>query len=67
MNINIAEKAQSAPYDDSLLDRHSMYDDIPYTMDSDLNSDKIFKLISGNVIKAYRCKMIDALEVRCEG
>lgn len=52
------------PYDDSLWDSYSIYDNMPYIWDPDLNVDKIFKRISGNIIKAYRCQIIEPFEVK---
>lgn len=45
------------PYDTSLEIKFSMYDKMPYCRDILLcNKDKI-GLLSGNVIKYYRCKI----------
>lgn len=53
-------------YDDSLWDHYSIYDNIPYTRDASLNVEKIFKRISGNIIKSYRCQMKEPYEVKHE-
>ena len=54
------------PYDDSLWDRYSMYDKMPYVWDPDLNVEKIFTRVSGNIIKAYRCQIKEPYEVKHE-
>lgn len=54
------------PFDDSAFDRYSMYDNMPYQWDSDLNIDKVFRLETGNLIKAYRCKENEPLELFVE-
>lgn len=54
------------PYDDSMWDRNSMYDKMPYQWDTDLNVEKVFAAVSGNIIKAYRCKIVDPYEVKHE-
>jgi hypothetical protein len=64
--MNEVRNAPSKPYDDSLWDRNSMYDKMPYVWDPDLNVEKIFKKVTGNVIKGYRCKMDCSFEVRHE-
>lgn len=52
------------PYDDSMWDSNSIYDKMPYTWDPDLNVDRIFARISGNIIKAYRCRIDEPFEVK---
>lgn len=47
------------PYDDSMWDHWTMYDNMPYVWDPDLNTEKKFVLVSGNVIKGYRVQMKD--------
>jgi len=54
------------PYDDSITDHWSLYDSMPYIWDPDLNIEKVFKIVSGNVIKAYRCKAMEPFEVKHE-
>ena len=54
------------PYDDSMWDHNSMYDRMPYIWDPDLNVEKIFRIVSGNVIKSYRCKLKDTYKVKHE-
>ena len=41
------------------MDHDSFYGKMPYVLDSDLNVERIFTKVSGNVIKAYRCKIDD--------
>jgi len=54
------------PYDDSMWDRNSMYDRMPYVWDPDLNVEKVFRKVTGNIIKAYRCKIEEPIEVKYE-
>ncbi|MBH1940677.1 hypothetical protein I5677_07225 [Mobilitalea sibirica] len=54
------------PYDDSMWDQWSMYDNMPYVWDKDLCPDKRLTRISGNVIKAYRCQIKEPYEVKHE-
>ncbi|MDD3174605.1 MAG: hypothetical protein PHF63_13255 [Herbinix sp.] len=54
------------PYDDSMWERYSIYDKIPYVWDADLNTEKTFNTISGNIIKSYRCKFEEPYEVKHE-
>lgn len=52
------------PYDDSIWDSDSMYDRMPYVWDPDMNVEKVFKKVSGNIIKSYRCKLENPIEVK---
>lgn len=61
---NEKKEAPVKPYDDSLWDRYSMYDKMPYIWDPDLNVEKAFAKVTGNVIKSYRCKMNEPLEIK---
>lgn len=54
------------PYDDSLWERWSMYDRMPYVWDPDLNVEKKFTKVSGNIIKSYRCQVKEPIEVKRE-
>lgn len=55
-----------SPYDDSLWDRNSMYDNLPFHWDPDLNVLKNFTLVSGNMIKSYRCLIKEPYELKHE-
>ena len=55
------------PYDDSMWDQWTMYDMMPYVWDSDLNAEKKYAKVSGNIIKAYRCQMQEPYELKHEG
>lgn len=50
------------PYDESMWDHFYMYDKVPYSWDSDY--EKHLRLESGNVIKAYRCKIQEPYEIK---
>lgn len=52
------------PYDDSIWEKWSMYDNMPYYWDPDLYDVKKLSMVSGNVIKANRCLMKEPYEVR---
>jgi hypothetical protein len=54
------------PFDDSAFDRYSMYDNMPYEWDTDLNIEKVFRMETGNLIKGYRCKLEEPLELSFE-
>lgn len=43
------------PYDTSLEDNISMYDKLPYKRDEDLCNVSTLGLVSGNLVKFYRC------------
>jgi len=45
------------PYDDSMWDHFDFYDNMPYRWDSD--EEKRITPISGNLIKSYRCIIIN--------
>ncbi len=55
--------AQERPFDDSALDRYSLYDNMPYQWDPDLNAGNVFRRESGNLIKGYRCKLEEPYEL----
>lgn len=43
------------PYDDSMWEHFYMYDNMPYSWDSDI--EKHLSIVSGNLIKSYCCIM----------
>lgn len=45
------------PYDDSMWEHFHLYDNMPYTWNSDL--EKHIALVSGNLIKGYRCNITE--------
>lgn len=45
------------PFDYTNLEHNSMYDRMPYVWNTDLNVERVFTKVTGNVIKAYRCKI----------
>lgn len=47
------------PYDKSLEDNLKMYDNMPYNRDANLCNYEAIALVSGNLIKGYRCNMRD--------
>jgi hypothetical protein len=52
------------PYDASSWDHWSMYDNMPYIWDPDLNTERVFKYVTGNIIKGYRCNIIESIEIK---
>lgn len=64
ITMEVKKEASVSPYDDSMWDRNSMYDRMPYVWDSDLNVEKVFTKVTGNVIKAYRCKTREPYEIK---
>lgn len=58
--------ATVSPYDDSILDVTSMYDNMPFRWNPDMNVDRTFRKVTGNIIKAYRCKIEEPYEVKHE-
>lgn len=59
----LRKKKDLAPYDDSMADAITIYDRLIYTMDVDLCSREAHKLISGNIIKGFRCTLADVFTV----
>jgi hypothetical protein len=58
--------AQLKPFDDSMWDRWSMYNNMPYVWDPDLNVELTYSKVSGNVIKSYRCQIKEPFELKHE-
>lgn len=52
------------PYEDTMWDQFSMYEKMPYIWNSDFNADRVLRRESGNIIKAYRCKIEEPFEVK---
>lgn len=67
MDTSIAVKtAPARPYDDSAWEHWSMYDNMPYIWNPDLNVERVFKYITGNIIKGYRCNIVETFEIKHE-
>lgn len=65
METNNAVKATPVkPYDASAWDNWSLYDNMPYIWNPDLNLERDFKYETGNIIKGYRCKITDSIEIK---
>lgn len=64
MSIKRLEAAPIKTYDDSIWNQFEMYDNMPYVWNSDLSSEMILALESGNIIKAYRCIVKDPYEIK---
>jgi hypothetical protein len=61
---NEQKTAPIKPYDESMWENWSMYDNLPYIRDLDLRADKTLAIESGNVIKSYRCQIKEPYEVK---
>jgi hypothetical protein len=46
-------------YDKSLEENLTMYDEMPYVRDDSLCNRSTVRLVSGNIIKYYRYKLVD--------
>jgi hypothetical protein len=67
VDIKYAENtAKMNSYDDMMWEQWSMYDKMPYKWDPDLNIDRVFRCISGNVIKYYRFQLDEPYEIKHE-
>ncbi|HCR41695.1 MAG TPA: hypothetical protein DIW41_12420 [Lachnospiraceae bacterium] len=64
--FNNPKAAIEGPYDDSLWDNRqwSMYDNQPYIFDKEICNNTPLKIVSGNIIKYYRCLMREPYEVK---
>lgn len=62
--MNTPDIVKVRPYDDSMWERYSIYDNMPYVWDADLNAMHIFTTVSGNLIKSYRCKILEPYEIK---
>lgn len=51
------------PFDLSLVDDMSMYDNLPYQRDSDRCNAGAIAMYSGNLLKYYRCSFGETLEL----
>ena len=60
---SVKKHTKERPFDDSSFDRYSIYDNLPYQWDPDLNVEKVFRMETGNLIKGYRCKMEEPIEL----
>jgi hypothetical protein len=49
---------------DSILEYSTMYDKMPYVKDPDLNIERIFTKVTGNIIKSYRCQIKEPYEIK---
>ncbi len=64
--MNEKREVPTKAYDDSMWDRNSIYDKMPYVRDPDLNVEQIFTKVTGNIIKSYRCQTKETYEVKHE-
>ncbi len=63
-NMNKSSSLQVRHFDDSMWDHISLYENMPYVWDSDLNAMQIFTLVTGNIIKSYRCITKEPYEIK---
>lgn len=59
---NEQPKTSLRPYDESMWERYHIYDNMPYTWDSDF--EKHLKSVSGNIIKGYRYQIKEPYEIK---
>jgi hypothetical protein len=59
----LRRKKDSGPYDASLENNFSLYDNLPYYRDISICNQSNICLISGNVIKYYRCNVIGDFQI----
>ena len=52
------------PYDDTIWEDWSLYDNMPYVWNHDLSTGNTLSYESGNLIKAYRYKLQDPYELK---
>jgi hypothetical protein len=52
------------PYDDSMWENWTIYDNLPNELDSDLRAERKLAKESGNIIKSYRCLIKEPYEVK---
>lgn len=56
--------SQHLPYDDSLNYQCQIYDDLPYMWDANLDIPRPITAVSGNIIKSYRCCIVEPYEIK---
>lgn len=59
---NLRSKKDRGPYDSTLEDTFPMYDNMPYIRDISICNQEYLGLLSGNIIKYYRCKFSDNMK-----
>lgn len=59
----IRRKKDLAPFNDNMSDVITIYDHLFYTMDIDLCPRDLQRLVSGNIIKGFRCIVTDTFSV----
>ena len=63
---SVKRQTNERPFDDSIFEHYSMYDNMPYQWDPDLNVEKSFRRETGNLIKGYRCRLQEPFELSFE-
>lgn len=66
VNKKEVHTSQMKPYDDSIWENWLIYDNIPYEQDPELFKDRVFKSITGNIIKSHRIQMVEPYELKHE-
>jgi hypothetical protein len=59
---NNTQKLQ--PYDDTLMEPFSFYENFPYICDDDLCNEMGITLVSGNIIKSNQCFINKPYEIK---
>lgn len=62
-NNELRRLKDKGPYDYTLEEKISMYDLMPYNRDNTLCNGDTLGLISGNIIKYYRCKLVETVSI----
>jgi hypothetical protein len=64
MNYNeLRSRKDKGPYDSTLEEKISMYDRMPYNWDISLSQYNTLGLISGNIVKYYRYKLVEVIRI----
>ena len=50
------------PYNENVWEFSTLYDNMPYEWDT--NNERCITLVSGNIIKGYRCKITEPYEIK---
>ncbi|MGB8453278.1 MAG: hypothetical protein WCD89_13235 [Anaerocolumna sp.] len=59
----LRKRKDKGPYEHLMDNRFSMYDKTPYMRDITLCGTDTLNLISGNIIKFYRCKIVESFNI----
>lgn len=60
--LSINSLSPLKPYDENTIHHITLYDNMPYEWDTD--NEKRLTLVSGNIIKGYRCKIKEPYKIK---